>query len=210
MNAETAEPVVYVVDDDAIVRDGLLLLLESADLPARAFDSAEAFLAGFVDDRPGCLVLDLRMSGMNGLDLQAELGRRGVVLPIVFLTAHGDIPMTVQALKSGAIDFLTKPVDGAVLVDVVREALKASERLRAESAATRAERARLEVLTPRERTVLELAVTGASNKVIARQLGISFRTVEAYRSRILHKTGAGSLMELAHRLAVGPSSEVSS
>ncbi|MFO1319352.1 MAG: response regulator [Burkholderiales bacterium] len=194
-----------MVDDDAVVRDGLLLLMESADLDARAFDSAEAFLEAFRSDRPCCLVLDMRMPGMDGLGLQAELARRGVSPPIIFLTAHGDIPTTVRALKAGAADFLTKPVSGAVLLECVQTALRDSVKAWAGEAPLRETRARLEALTAREREILELAVGGLPNKAIARRLGISFRTVEGYRSRILQKTGTESLIELAHRLGrTGP------
>ncbi len=184
---------VYVVDDDAAVRDALTLLLETAGLQAVACDSAETFLHAYRSGPAGCIVLDIRMPGMSGLDLQQVLRERGIGLPIVFLTAHGDIPTTVRAMKAGAMDFLTKPVDGRRLVEHVRAAIARSEQ-------DVAREARMATLTEREREVLMLAVQGRPNKDIARELGISHRTVELHRSRILAKTGASSLLELA-RLA---------
>jgi FixJ family two-component response regulator len=187
-------PLVYVVDDDAAVRDSLLLLLESAGLRAAEFDSAEAFLAAHRGDQPGCLVLDVHMPGMDGLELQNELVRRGELMPIIFLTAHGDVPKTVRAMKAGAVDFLTKPVNGKLLVERVQHAVELSE-------TAHKREARLKSLTQREREILKLAVAGQPNKQIARELGISYRTVEAHRSRILSKTGATTLLELANLIA---------
>jgi RNA polymerase sigma factor (sigma-70 family) len=194
---------VFVVDDDAAVRDGLALLLESAGLAVETFDSAEAFLAAFDPDRPGCVVLDVQMPGRTGPELQAEMNRRGLRLPVIFLTAHGDIPTTVQAMKGGAVDFLTKPVDAPVLVERVKQALERDSRQREADAAARKARALLASLTGRERDVLALAVAGMSNKEIARRLGISFRTVEVHRSRILLKTGAATLLSLAQLAHAG-------
>jgi FixJ family two-component response regulator len=194
---------VYIVDDDAAVRDSLSLLLETAELRAECYDSAEAFLAAYGNHGPACIVLDLRMQAMSGLDLQAELVRRGVRLPIIFLTAHGDIPTTVQAMKAGAVDFLTKPVDGTLLLAHIRAAIARSEWEREREAARAAARARLASLTEREREVLAFAIAGQPNKEIARRLGISHRTVEVHRSSILSKTGTTTLLELSRIAAAG-------
>ncbi len=194
-------PTVFVVDDDAAVRDSMSLLLETAGLVAKAYDSAEAFLAAPRASGPGCLVLNTRMSGMGGLDLQSELARRGIRLPIIFVSVHGDVATTVRAMKAGAVDFLTKPVDGALLLDRVRAALARSRKEVEDEQSMQAARARLAPLTKRERTILALAVAGHRNKEIARRLGISFRTVEVHRSRILLKTRAATFLELARLVA---------
>lgn len=188
---------VFVVDDDPAVRDALTLLIEQEGLPVTAFDSAEAFLAHCQGRCRGCLIVDVRMPGMDGVQLQEEIVRRGCVLPVIFLTAYGDIPMTVQAMKAGALDFLTKPVTGAALLQSVRAALEESERLRAQAESNHVATSRLASLTLREREVMVLAVDGHSNKEIARRLGISHRTVEIHRGRIMHKTAAHTLIDLA-------------
>lgn len=192
---------VYIVDDDAAVRDGLSLLVETGGLRPEAYASAEAFLASCNDRRPACLLVDMRMAGMSGLDLQAELTRRGLELPVIFMTAHADVPTSVQAMKGGAMDFLLKPVDAAALLQRVHQAIARNEEDLAKATLRDAQRARLALLTEREREVLALAVAGHSNKDIARRLGISYRTVEVHRSRILSKTGAASLIELAQLTA---------
>ena len=196
----STEPTVYVVDDDAAVRDGLALLLETAGLPVRTFDGASAFLADYQPGRTGCLVLDVRMPEMSGPELQVELNRRGSDLPVIFLTAHGDIPTTVQAMKGGALDFLTKPVVGSELLDRVHAALEKSARAREQAAMTEALRERIEALTRREREIMALVAAGHANKEIARTLGISHRTVEVHRARVMQKTGVTNLVELS-RLA---------
>ncbi|HEX4585427.1 MAG TPA: response regulator [Burkholderiaceae bacterium] len=196
----SGEPTVFVVDDDAAVRDGLALLLDTAGLKVRTYDGASAFLAACAPDHAGCLILDVRMPEMTGPELQAELMRRGIDLPIIFLTAHGDIPTTVQAIKGGAIDFLTKPVVGAELLDRVRAALEKSAQLRERASAARTLRERLEGLTRREREIMQLVAAGLPNKEIARSLGISHRTVEVHRARVMQKTGVTNLVELS-RLA---------
>jgi RNA polymerase sigma factor (sigma-70 family) len=196
----SGEPTVFVVDDDAAVRDGLALLLDTAGLKVRTYDGASAFLAACAPDHAGCLILDVRMPEMTGPELQAELMRRGIDLPIIFLTAHGDIPTTVQAIKGGAIDFLTKPVVGAELLERVRAALEKSAQLRERASAARTLRERLEGLTRREREIMQLVAAGLPNKEIARSLGISHRTVEVHRARVMQKTGVTNLVELS-RLA---------
>jgi FixJ family two-component response regulator len=188
---------VYLVDDDDAVRDSLALLFETAGLPVECYPSAETFLDAYRPDRAGCLVLDVSMPGLSGTELQAVLARRGFRLPIIFLTAHGDIPMTVRAIKAGAVDFLTKPVQARPLLERVQAAiaedLRQRERLRIEPAAA----AILASLTPRELEVAQLLVEGRTNKEIARHLGISHRTVENHRARVMEKTRTHHLVELA-------------
>jgi FixJ family two-component response regulator len=195
-------PIVYIVDDDAAVRDSLSLLCETAGLKFECHASAESFLSAYRPEHAGCLVLDVRMGQMSGPELHAELARRGSQLPIIYLTAHGDIPMTVRAMKAGAADFLTKPVEGALFLDRVQAALSHSCELLHRQENLAAQRQRLTLLTPREREVMMLALAGHPNKVIANRLGISNRTVEIHRSRILQKTGTTSMLELAQLAAV--------
>lgn len=192
-------PKVYVVDDDAAVRDGLVLLLESAGFAIDVYASASEFLAAAHVIPPGaCLLLDVRMPDMSGPALQAELARRGIDLPIIFLSAHGDIPTAVQAIKAGAADFLTKPVDGDLLIGRVQAALAMSSADQRRAVANRSRCAGVAGLTAREREVMRLAVTGHANKEIAQRLGISHRTVEIHRARVMRKTGAANLVELVH------------
>ena len=197
--------IVYLVDDDAAVRDSLSLLLATADLQTECHASAESFLATYRPDQLGCLVLDMRMQRMSGAELQGELNRRGSRLPVIFLTAYGDIPMTVKAMKAGAVDFLTKPVNGAALLDRVQAALRQDAAARQQREQQREQQAlqqgRMALLTRREREVLKLALAGQTNKIIAKQLGISYRTVELHRSKILGKTGVNNLLELAQQMA---------
>jgi FixJ family two-component response regulator len=188
---------IYVVDDDAAVRDSLTLLIEQEGLQVQSFDSAEAFLAACRPAGRSCAIIDVRMPGMDGVQLQAELARRAMPLPVIFLTAYGDIPMTVRAVKAGAVDFLTKPVTGEALMRSVEAALEESDRLQALAETNQAANSRLAALTGREREVMILAVEGHANKEIARRLGISHRTVEIHKGRIMQKTGTGSLLDLA-------------
>lgn len=200
MNPPIESDTVYLVDDDAAVRDSIALLIETSGLKCQTFPGAEAFLAALDAQLSGCLILDLRMEGMSGFELQEELNRRGCMLPTIFLTAHGDVPTTVRAMKAGATDFLTKPVDGALLLDRVQSALSVAHGQRQAQLARQNARRKLESLTEREFEILKLATAGQTNKEIAKDLGISFRTVEVHRSHILLKTGATSLFELSQLL----------
>lgn len=188
---------VFLVDDDPGVRESISLLLETSGLPVAGFGSAEDFLAAWKPEHHGCLLLDMRMPGMNGADLQAVLRQQGIAVPIIFLSAYGDVPTTVRAIKGGAVDFLTKPVNGAILLDRVKAALAANDAVRRAEALRRDMQDRLAKLTQREREILGLALAGKTNKEIALVLQISHRTIEAHRSRILLKTGVHSLLELA-------------
>jgi RNA polymerase sigma factor (sigma-70 family) len=194
---------VFIVDDDAAVRDSLTLLCEARDLDVECHASAEAFLAAYRPASTGCLVLDVRMGPMSGPDLHAELTRRGSRLPIIYLTGHGDIPLSVSAMKAGAANFLTKPVDSEELIAAIRSAFLLNERQLRQSEASRQAAERLASLSEREREVMLLAVKGMSNKLIARHLGISHRTVEIHKSHIMQKTGTATLLQLARLAADG-------
>jgi FixJ family two-component response regulator len=193
----TTRGVVFVVDDDAGVRRGLVRLLGAAGFDARPFESAQAFCDAARDDLPSCLVLDQRMPEQTGLQLQHTLANEAATLPIIFLTGHADVPMSVQAMKAGAIDFLTKPVDEAKLIDAVTRGLDAS----ASARASRIERdgflSRLDSLTARERHVCGLVVRGLLNKQIAAELGIAEKTVKIHRARVMQKLEVGSVAELS-------------
>ncbi len=189
-------PTVFIVDDDLAVRESMGMLMASAGLASCGFPSARDFLAEYEPGVPGCLVLDLRMPGMSGTELQEELDRRGAMLPIIFLTAYADVPTAVGAVRGGAVDFLEKPVDGERLLKRVRDALGIDARSRSRRAEAEGARELLARLTPRESEVLKWVVAGHTNKAIAKVLGISRRTVETHRARIMHKTDAASLPEL--------------
>ena len=188
---------IFVIDDDSAVRDALTRLLEAAGYTVEAYPSAEAFLAAYAPNRPGCLVLDIQMPGMGGLGLQELLAERRDSRPIIFLTGHATVPTTVRALKSGAFDFLEKPVEGRVLLEYIRSALQQDANRRDEAMVREHARVRCATLTQRELEILPLVVTGMSNKDIARELSISHRTVELHRMRIMQKIGTHSLVELA-------------
>lgn len=188
---------VYVIDDDSAVRDSLVMLLEQHGLRALAYPGAAAFLQSVPSTAPGCAVIDVRMPGMDGLELQEQMTRRGFLLPVVILTGHGDIPMSVKAIRRGAVNFLTKPVSAGALVHAVHEALDEGERVYRAAGEIQSAGARLASLTTRESEVMALALQALPNKEIARQLGISHRTVEVHRARLMHKTGAQTLLELA-------------
>jgi FixJ family two-component response regulator len=197
------KPTVFVIDDDSAVRDSLTLLLEQEDLVVKTFESAEAFLAYGEPPPHSCAIVDIRMPGMDGMPLQAELSRRGILMPVIFLTGHGDIPMSVRAIKAGAVDFLTKPVTGTALLESVQAALIESERLGIQSKENQTAAARIASLTQRQREVMVLAIDGLSNKEIARHLSISHRTVEIHKARVMHKTGADTVLDLARIAEVG-------
>jgi FixJ family two-component response regulator len=192
-------PIVHVVDDDDSVRTGVVRLLRAAGFEARSYASAGEFLLGGPDpDAPGCVVLDVRLPGPSGLDLQAALARLEAPLPIVFLTGHGDIPMSVRAMKAGAVDFLTKPVSREALLNAVRSALARDAETRANREGLRALRARYEKLTLREREVFAGIVAGKLNKQIAAELGTAERTVKAHRAHVMDKMQVASVAELVH------------
>jgi RNA polymerase sigma factor (sigma-70 family) len=189
-------PVVNIVDDDAGVRTSIGMLLKSVGIPSSIYASAREFLDAHDASRPGCLVLDIRMPGMSGLDLQQELNARGVSLPLIFITGHGDVPMAVEAMRSGAFDFLQKPFRDQELIDRVQRALERDAENRRAAEERRQIRDRLETLTPREREVLELMAQGKPNKVMAGDLGLSQRTVEIHRAHVMEKMGADSVAQL--------------
>jgi FixJ family two-component response regulator len=196
MPDKEAQPVVFVIDDDASVRASLADLFESVGLCARVFGSPAEFLGGKLPDGPSCLVLDVRLPGLSGLDVQAELLKANVQLPIIFITGHGDIPMTVKAMKAGAVEFLTKPLRDQDLLDAVQRALEADRRRR-EARKSRDElRSRFEALTAREREVITLVSTGLMNKQIAGELGVTEITVKVHRGNAMRKMGVRTLADL--------------
>jgi FixJ family two-component response regulator len=190
------EPVVFVIDDEALIRDGIQSLIRSIGLRAETFASARDFMAAKRPDAPACLVLDVRMPGLSGLDLQRQLSDAHIHIPIIFITGHGDIPMTVRAMKDGAMEFLTKPVRGQDLLDAVQKAIAYDRGLRKERAELMEMRNRFNSLTPRETEVLKLVVAGLLNKQIADELGMSELTVKTHRAHVMEKTKAESLAHL--------------
>lgn len=191
---------VFVIDDDEAIRDSLRLLLKSVGLPVRTCASAQEFLPAYDPRQPGCLVVDIRMPGMSGLELQQQLNLQGATIPLIFITGHGDIPMAVEAMQHGAFDFLQKPFRDQDLLDRVQRALERDRTMRTQLKATDQIRERLESLTPREREVLDLVTAGKPNKVMAGDLGVSQRTVEIHRARVMEKMQAGSLAHLVRMI----------
>lgn len=201
------EPTVFVVDDDDALRESLQWLIKPMGVNVECYGTAKAFLEAYDSSRPGCLVLDVRMPGLGGLDLQEQLTARGIVLPVIIITGHGEVPMAVRAMKSGAIDFLEKPFSDQVLLDRIRDAIAQDTRKRREQARRAEVMARLALLTRREREVMEMVVVGMANKQIAAALHISQKTVEAHRARVMDKMQADSVAELV-RLAQAAEDEL--
>lgn len=185
-----------MVDDDEAVRDSLSMLMRSVGLAVETYASAMEFLDRFDADRPGCLVLDVRMPGMSGIELQEQLVARQATLPIIFITGHGDVPMAVRALRAGAVDFIQKPFSDQALLDRIHQALARHVRDREEASRKRTIRERIARLTPRENEVMRMVADGKANKVIALDLGVSERTVEIHRARVMEKMQASSLPDL--------------
>ncbi|GMW07159.1 MAG: response regulator FixJ [Gammaproteobacteria bacterium] len=190
------EPQVFVIDDDQAVRDSLGLLLKSMGQKARLFDSAQAFLEEYAPEMNGCIVLDIRMPGMSGLELQQKLTAIHCTIPVIFVTGHGDVPMAVEAMQHGAFDFIQKPFRDQELLDRINQALSWDTEHRSEEERRRTVQERFNTLTPREREVLDCVVRGLANKVIAMDLDLSQRTVEIHRARVMEKMGARSLADL--------------
>ena len=191
-----SQPTVFVVDDDPAIRFAMQALMDSVNLRHEIFGSATEFLESVDDDRSGCLVLDIRMPGLGGLELQQELVDRGSALPIIFITGHGDVPMAVEAMQKGAVDFIQKPFRDQDLLDCIGEALKTDQERREARKANAEVAERIAKLTKREHEVFDLVVTGKPNKVIAYELGVSQRTVEIHRARVMEKMQARSLADL--------------
>jgi two-component system, LuxR family, response regulator FixJ len=197
----SSEPTVFVVDDDEITRDVVAAILEMDDYRVETFASAEAFLEQISPERHGCLVLDMCLPGMSGSELQAELSQRGSPVPIIFMSAHGDVPTTVRAMRGGALDFLTKPIDPDSLLGCVRTALERDARHRRIHAHRQPFMVLMHSLSGREKEILNLALAGMQNKDIARRLDLSPRTVEAHRARLFLKLGVKSLIEVVNLIA---------
>ena len=191
-----AETTVFIVDDDLEVRQALALLLESVGLDTATFGSADEFLRQFDPERPGCLILDVRMPGTSGLELQARLAAETIHPPVIIITGHGDVPMAVRAVQAGAVDFIEKPFNDQALLDSVHRALEQDARRRGQARELAEIGQRLDSLTPREKEVMKLVVNGLRNKMIAAELNVSQSTVEAHRARVMEKMGARTLSDL--------------
>ena len=196
MTAKIPTQLVFVIDDDASMRDAISRLLNAVGLTVQTFASARAFLNRRLPDVPGCVVLDVRLPGLSGLDLQREMVERGIHIPVVFITGHGDIPMSVQAMKAGAVEFLTKPFRDQDLLDAVRSGIQLDRKEREERAELAELRDCVRQLTQREQEVMSLVVSGLLNKQIALQLGTSEKTIKIHRSQVMRKMRANSLADL--------------
>jgi two-component system response regulator FixJ len=191
-----SQPIVHIVDDDKAIRDSLSFLMKSVGFESRAYTSAEAFLDQADLEKPGCLVVDVRMQGMSGLELQHLLSERGSKLPVIIITGHGDVPMAVQAMKSGAVDFLEKPYNNELLITRIRQCLKEISVEQDRESKVADAKSQLAQLTPRELEVMNLLVAGKHNKAIADNLDISVRTAEAHRAKVMKKLHADSLSDI--------------
>ncbi|HXQ69162.1 MAG TPA: response regulator transcription factor [Pyrinomonadaceae bacterium] len=196
----SAQPLVFIVDDDPSIRSTLTFLLNSVGLKVESFDSADGFLQRRLPDAPSCLVLDVRLPDLSGLDFQRELAARNIRIPVIFVTGHGDIPMSVRAMKNGAVEFLTKPFRDQDLLDAIRVALERDRYQREEEKEVAELRKRFESLTPREREVISMVVSGMLNKHVAVQLGTAENTVKVHRSRAMEKMHAQSLPDLVRMI----------
>ena len=192
----TAAPTVFIVDDDKAMCSSLQWLVESIRLPTESYPGAREYLSSFDDARPGCLLLDIRMPGMSGLDLQAELVRRGALIPVIIVTGHGDVPVAVRAMKAGAFDFIEKPFRDGNLLGVVQKALAADAKRRRAHTKREARAQRLASLTLREQEVVQFVVAGESSRQIAARLGLSEKTIEYHRGQIMKRLNTGSVAEL--------------
>jgi FixJ family two-component response regulator len=192
----TSETTIFVVDDDEAVRRSLRLLVESVGLNTQTYSTAEDFMNAYDPAQSGCLLLDIRMPGMSGLELQSKLAAEGINIPIIIITGHGDVPMAVEAVKAGAFDFIEKPFRDQVLLDDIRKAIEIDAQTRRKQAERDDIMARIALLTPREREVMDLLVIGKSNKGIAYELGISQKTVDFHRAHVLEKMGVDSVVQL--------------
>lgn len=190
------QPTVFIVDDDEVVRDALTLLMESVGLEVATFASAQEYLDQFDSEQPGCLVTDVRMPGISGLDLQARLAAEKIHPPVIIITGHGDVPMAVRAVQNGAVDFLEKPFNNQAMLDSVHRAIEMDAKQRGESSRLQEIEARYDTLTPREKEVMQLVIEGVRNKNIAYDLEISQSTVEVHRSRVMEKMAAKTLSDL--------------
>jgi RNA polymerase sigma factor (sigma-70 family) len=193
---DAIEPIVYVVDDDEAMRSSLKWLIESVGMRVETYGAADEFLSCYYPGRAGCLLLDVRMPGMSGLELQELLATRHAQLPVIIITGHGDVPMAVRAMKAGAVDFIEKPFNDESLLDAIRHALAVAVEQRSVHSRQAEVATRLALLTPREHEVMEMVAEGKSNKEIANALGVSAKTVEAHRARVMEKMQAHSLAEL--------------
>ncbi len=191
-----SEPTVFIVDDDSAVLKGLRLLVKSLRMNVETYLSAQEFLDSYDPARPGCLVLDVRMPGISGLELQEKLRKRNISIPVIIMTGYGEVAVAVEAMKKGAMMFVEKPISDQVLLDQIQKAIAKDARIRQEQAAQKTITSRLELLTSRERQVMDLVIAGKLNKVIARELGVSQKTVEFHRSNIMKKMKVDSLAEL--------------